>query len=141
MNQGSKKGPAPLPRKNPNGGNGETRTFRVLVVEDDADLRTAIRDFLSMHDMEVDVAEDGQKAAELVSGNRYDFIVTDYRMPKSNGIDVVREAFSQEHPPEVILISAYVDDIVRWNARELGVRHVLRKPVSLRFLTRLIRGY
>ena len=109
----------------------------VLVVEDDADMRGAIREILVMSGFHVDVAEDGEAALRLADRGDYDVLVTDLRLPKLSGIEVARRIRMRPRPPRMVLITAYPD----WyeSARDDGESVIIRKPLSLRTLAQVVR--
>ena len=65
---------------------------KILVVDDESLMREFIAESLTSHDYEVDSTENGAKALELMKNETYDLILTDYRMPKVTGMDVLRKA-------------------------------------------------
>ena len=64
---------------------------KILVVDDEGDIRALTRRTLSSVGHEVDVANDGNEALESMSENDYDLIVLDVMMPNKNGIEVIRD--------------------------------------------------
>ena len=113
-------------------------SVRVLVAEDDSDLRNAVREALLMKGFVVNSASDGAKAAVLAALEEYDVIISDVRMPGMSGIDLARSVRSVARPPYVILMTAYPEWYHRANHAEVGL--VLRKPVSLARLAYLVEN-
>ncbi|HZD20967.1 MAG TPA: response regulator [Burkholderiales bacterium] len=105
--------------------------MRVLVIEDNADLREYLRVALEAQNYEVLTAAHGQEALAYLNGHRVDAIVTDLFMPEMDGIETV--AAVRKLFPEVRVIAmsgrAGVDYLPV--ARELGVSHTLRKPFEI----------
>lgn len=58
---------------------------RILVVEDERAMREIIRDYLTAHGLECDLARDGQEALELLEEQDYDAVVLDVLMPRLDG--------------------------------------------------------
>jgi two-component system, chemotaxis family, chemotaxis protein CheY len=109
--------------------------LRVLVVDDDADVRAALADGLGSHGYAVDVAKDGFDALErLTGGAAPDAIVLDLGMPRMNGWQF-RDL--QKRQPAL----AGIPVVVLTGENPLGVdaRHVVRKPVTLAELAAVIR--
>lgn len=104
---------------------------RVLVVEDDADMRRALQDVFEMHGMSVDSAANGEAAC--VDGLRvtYDVVVSDIRLPGMSGIALTRKLQLRTRPPHIILITAYPEWKVVQGAYEAGAFEVVRKPLDL----------
>jgi CheY-like chemotaxis protein len=85
------------------------RRRRVLIVDDEAAIRSLITTFLTRAGYRVDVAVDGQEAIEKLQSNEYDAVVTDLMMPRVDGIGVVR--YLQDSQPDLlrrtIVLTAY----------------------------------
>lgn len=104
---------------------------RVLVVEDDQEIRGAIREIFLMRGFCVNTAEDGLVAAGYAFAEPYDVVVTDIRMPEMGGLDLLRILKGVPHPPKVILITAYPDWKVAVEGLQGGAWRVMYKPFSL----------
>jgi CheY-like chemotaxis protein len=110
--------------------------IRVLVVEDDRDMRLAIRDVLVMKGLAVETASGGTGAIGLLEHEEYDVVVTDLRLPGASGLLVTRVALDRLHPPSVVIITAYPE----WytNALESGATRIIRKPLNLERLAETV---
>ncbi len=75
---------------------------RVLVVDDEQVIREILADFLSMEGFSVRTAEDGASALEELSRTHYDLILSDLKMPKMGGLELLTQA--KEKNPEVVVI-------------------------------------
>ena len=64
---------------------------RILVVDDDSDLRLLYADVLALPGYHVDAAEDGAAGWEALQANRYNLLITDYNLPKLTGVELVRK--------------------------------------------------
>ncbi len=105
---------------------------RVLLIDDDASGRTALRRALQKQGCEVDAHDAGPPAlARLEAGEEYDLVITDLKMPEMDGLEVLRrvKALSPELP--VILITAFGTIETAVEAMGLGARDYLTKPLSL----------
>ncbi len=111
---------------------------RVLVVEDDGDLRRAMRDVFMMRGFAVNSARDGQDGLKLALSDRYDVVVTDVRMPGISGIDLTRRILLHRPGFRVIVITAYPEWNVSAAAAEAGASRVIVKPISLAKLAEII---
>lgn len=107
------------------------REVKVLVVEDDSEMRAALRDTFLLRGFLVNTAADGIKALLLSFRDRYDAVVCDIRLPRMNGIDVARSLSTLTFPPKVILITAYPEWKVYEEAYAAGAAEVIRKPFQL----------
>ena len=103
----------------------------VLVIDDEERYRTRYAETLRQAGFRVETAESADRAAELLRGVRPDMIVSDVRMPGTDGISFLTR-ITGEHPGmPYLLITAYADirDAVR--ALKLGAVDYLEKPVDL----------
>lgn len=76
---------------------------RILVVEDERAMREIIRDYLTAHGLECDLARDGQEALELLEEQDYDAVVLDILMPRLDGFGVCRAVRRQSSVPILFL--------------------------------------
>lgn len=106
---------------------------RILVVEDDQQVRELIVEMLTRGGHEVLVAEDGSAALRRFDSERVDLIITDLIMPEMEGMQTIREL--RKRDPNVPLIAmsgggrVNADDYLD-TARLMGANHSLRKPFS-----------
>jgi len=103
----------------------------VLVVDDKASMRDMLAMALTAKGMEVTQAENGQKALEAAEGKRFDAIVSDLKMPKLDGLGLLRALSEKGEPPPFIMITAHgsVKDAVE--AMSLGAADFMEKPFEL----------
>lgn len=110
---------------------------RVLVVDDNENNRIILQQMLFSQNIEADVAESGWEAIrKLDLGNQYDVLILDYNMPEMNGIDVIRKIREKStlpinNQPAIFLFSSSDDDRIQAEARELGVKTSMVKPVKM----------
>lgn len=113
--------------------------LRVLVAEDDEPMRDVISDVLTKAGYNVFPAVDGMVAIQELKKRHYDVILTDYQMPRLNGLELL--AFSQELMPEtpVILISGAHPSLEQV-AIERGAFAWIRKPVPMTQVLLIVRA-
>jgi len=127
--------------------NGEPRTMRVLVADDDPDLREVIAEALRVDGFEVIEAANGAQLLDLVGpsllggpeGAPAELVVSDLRMPGITGMSVLGGLRDLPWRPPFILITAFGDAETHAEARRLGASAVLDKPFEMRVLVRLVR--
>ncbi len=114
-----------------------TSELNVLVVEDDEVLRESFQQLLSYLFAEVDAAVDGQDALDQLAEKNYDIVLTDLRMPRMSGFQLLQEIRQQSPQQPIVVISAHEDEVLR---RELVVYkvHYLSKPVILEELLKVV---
>jgi two-component system KDP operon response regulator KdpE len=106
---------------------------RILVVDDEPDLRDAVRVYLEMHGYSVLQAADGQEAVEKVRTTLPDLVVLDVMMPVMDGIAALQQLRALSAVPVIMLtVKGDEDDKVR--ALRLGADDYVTKPFSQREL-------
>jgi DNA-binding response OmpR family regulator len=100
----------------------------ILLVEDDPTASLALSKILEGAGYRVRSASDGASAIALLERHSFDVVLTDLRLPDTDGISVMRAAQRQVHPPALVLLTGYstVDTAVA--ALRLGAHDYLRKP-------------
>ncbi|MDM1407128.1 response regulator transcription factor [Myroides sp. DF42-4-2] len=114
--------------------------MKILVIEDEKELRAIMRESLEKELYVVEVAADYKKAMEKLIGYDYDCILLDIMLPDGNGMDLLREIKRMEKEDSVIIISAKdsIDDKVM--GLELGADDYLTKPFHLSELLARIKS-
>jgi len=79
---------------------------RILVVDDDIDLRLLSAEVLFRSGYQVDTAEDGETGWEALQARNYDLLITDHQMPKVSGVELVKKLRSARMALPVMLASA-----------------------------------
>ncbi len=104
---------------------------RILIADDEDDLRTLLGDLLSGSGYEVDCASDGDEAIALIRGSEPDLAMLDIQMPGMNGIEVLK--FVSQHYPKmrVIMLTGFADLKYAMEAREFGARDFISKPYKI----------
>ena len=115
--------------------------IRVVLVEDQTLVRQGLESLLNLApDIRVVAhAGDGEEALERIRRHRPDVVLLDVRMPRMNGIDVLRELGKDEAAPPAILLTTFDDDKALLEGIRLGAKGHLLKDVSLETLTNAIR--
>ena len=123
---------------------GFNRRKRVLAIDDDLLVRESMKILLERNGFEGAVVSSKEEALQILAKESFDLIVTDIRMPDTNGIETLkairaeRTRFGKEPLPEIIL-TAYDDARVREEAKELGVRDFILKPFALEEFMEILR--
>ena len=103
---------------------------RILLAEDNENLREVMTDYLTDNGFTVDGAANGQLAWEAFCENRYQLVILDVMMPKMNGFDVCRRIRAKEDVP-VLFLTARVQEEDQLLGYELGADEYITKPFSL----------
>jgi DNA-binding NtrC family response regulator len=113
---------------------------RLLVVDDDVDGLHAFAEALRrrLPDVKVDTASSGQRALEVLTTMTVDLIVTDFRMPGMDGLELLRRVKGQQPRCTVFLVTG-CDTGIADQARQLGAAGFAEKPVVLEEFVPLLR--
>jgi DNA-binding response OmpR family regulator len=108
------------------------RVYRVLVVDDNAQVRSAVTRFLRLHAFHVEVAADGRAALNELAQHPADFVLLDVDMPGMNGFEVCRRIKSDpaNAMTPVIMLTALDSSEDRVRGAEAGADGYLAKPVA-----------
>src|SRR5688572_15522150 len=103
---------------------------KILVADDEAGLREFITDTLELDEHVVVPAKDGLEASKLLDERGFDLVLTDLKMPKLDGMSLLRKVRAEQPEVEVIVMTAHgtVDNAVE--AMKLGAFEYLQKPIS-----------
>ena len=101
---------------------------RVLIADDEESIRHVLCELLSERGYEVRAVADGEEAVRELTSRDYDALVTDVRMPKMNGLDLVRAAQGASPETTIIVMSAYGSHDLAIEAMKAGAYDYLGKP-------------
>ncbi len=111
---------------------------RILIVDDEAGLRTSLAANLELEGYQVVEAGDGARALELVREAPFDLVITDVRMPGMSGVDAFREIRKIRPGIPVVLMTAFALEELLADALGEGVYAVLPKPFAVDHVLALI---
>lgn len=129
----------------PGGLSGATRRERVLVSDDDDQMRAFLALALQREGYEVTTCADGIALVDHIGAvlasreEAYGLVITDIRMPGLSGLEFLRGTNQWQGMPPVILITAFGDEETHARARQLGARAVLDKPFETEELLAKVR--
>ena len=109
-----------------------TQTPRILVVDDEPDLRTLYELTLLREGYRVDAAASLAEAADLLAAGRFDTVITDMRLPDGLGMELLRNLQAQQRPERCIVMTAYGSAENAVDALKAGAFDYLTKPVDLK---------
>ena len=109
---------------------------RILVIEDEADVRELYRTCLEDLGHKVVEAKDGYDGFDQLTRDRFDLAILDLLMPECDGASTLMAQAGVEDETPVIVISAYIEEELEAKLRELdSVKGVLKKPADMEKLT------
>ncbi|MFH2064940.1 MAG: sigma-54 dependent transcriptional regulator [Pseudomonadota bacterium] len=101
---------------------------RLLVIDDEENMRHMLSTLLKKSGYSVDTAEDGSVGLEKMNQNQYDFILCDLKMPKCDGMEFLETSRKQNHETTIIMMSAFGTIDSALEAMKLGAYDFISKP-------------
>ena len=102
---------------------------KILIVDDEQNIREIIREYAEFEGYETAETDDGMKAVKMAKEDNYDLIIMDVMMPKMDGYSAVKEIRKFSDVP-VIILSARVEEYDKLFGFEIGVDDYVTKPFS-----------
>ncbi len=112
--------------------------FKVLVVDDDADLRLSVSSALSEHHYQVEQARDGEEGLNRVRASHFDLVLLDVNMPRMSGIEALKEIKSHDPSIIVIILTAFSNVRDAIECTKDGAYNYLEKPIKAENLVYLV---
>lgn len=111
---------------------------KILVVEDKKSMAEMLQEALELEGHEVIIAGDGAEGIRKLKGNKVDLVLTDLKLPKKNGMEVLKSSKKNNPLTPVIVMTAFgsVDNAV--NAMKMGAYDFITKPLDIDHLNLLI---
>jgi DNA-binding response OmpR family regulator len=104
---------------------------RILVIEDDEEMRSLLTDFIEESGYAADTVETGSDALRKIARQRFDLIITDYRMPGLSGLDILAGIKKLQPGAHIIFITAFGSEETHRKVLERGAIAYLEKPIHL----------
>jgi two-component system, NtrC family, nitrogen regulation response regulator NtrX len=113
---------------------------RILIVDDEQSIRETLREILEYEGYEIEEAKDGEKAIALIKKFNYDAVLSDIKMPKLDGIEVLEKAKSIAPELPFIMISGHGTMETAIEATKKGAFDFINKPPDLNKLLITVRN-
>ena len=114
--------------------------MKILIAEDDHNIREGLRDLLSQEGYEIDTAENGRIALDIFKQQKPQFVILDIMMPEMDGYSVCREIRGMDNDIPIVFLSAKSEEIDRVIGLELGADDYISKPFGTREVVARIRA-
>ena len=108
-----------------------SESAKILVIEDEAQVRQSYDDMLNFFGYEVESVPNGREGMSRITKNDYDNVVTDLNMPEMNGIDVLKYIKKKKPYIEVIVITGYATLENAIEAMKVGAYDYFAKPIDI----------
>lgn len=103
---------------------------KILLIEDDIEISTMLKNFLTTENFEVVTAYDGENACEKFFADNFSLVLLDLMIPKMNGIEVMGK-IRESHTVPIIILSAKDTDSDKTLGLGLGADDYITKPFSV----------
>jgi len=114
--------------------------MRILVVDDEKNIRYTLTDILTDEGNQVDNVDTGEKCLKELEKNHYNLVILDVRMPGMDGLQVFTEMKKMDLDTEVVMISGNSDIATAVTAVQMGAYNFLEKPLSMARILTTIRN-
>src|SRR5580698_795525 len=114
---------------------------KLLIVDDESDIREFARNFFKKRQIDVFVASGGRQALDLIAKENLNLVLLDVRMEEMTGIEVLRELRKTNLSVKVIMVSGVEDEETIKEANALGVIGYIHKPFILEELEKIVLAH
>ncbi len=112
---------------------------RILVIEDEKSMREVLRILLEEESYEVITASDGDKGTEFINSDIFDLVITDIKMPKADGFEILRKVREISPDTIVIMITAFGTTESAIEAMKQGAYDYIHKPFKIDEIRLIVR--
>ena len=114
------------------------KKLRILGVDDEPLIGDLIAFLLEAPQREIVIAKDGKEALALAAKEKFDVVITDHRMPRAGGLELVRNLRERNYTGKIVVLSGYLSPENIGTYEELAVDEVVGKPIDPTELRELI---
>jgi len=111
---------------------------KLLIVDDEIDIREFAKSFFKKRDIEVFTASGGNEALDIIQNEAPDLVLLDVRMEEMTGVEVLKKLRSGGDKTKIIMVSGVEEESTINEANELGVIGYIHKPLILEELERIV---
>jgi CheY-like chemotaxis protein len=116
------------------------KKLRILGVDDEPIIGESIACLLEAPHREIVIAKDGQEALAMAAKQKFDVVITDHRMPRAGGLELVRKLRGRKYTGKIVVLSGHLSPENIGIYEELSVDEVVSKPLDSAELRDLIEG-
>ncbi len=111
---------------------------KLLIVDDESDIREFAKSFFKKRGIEVFTASGGRQALEIIAKENPNLVLLDVRMEEMTGIEALRELRKINTVTKVVMVSGVEDEEIVSEAKALGVVNFVHKPLILEELEKIV---
>ena len=102
---------------------------RVLIIDDDQDIRLLLNRFLTKNKFEVESASNGEAAVQLLKSSTFDLILCDFKLPDATGLELIPKIKIINPNAAIVIITGYTDVKIAVQSIKLGAYDYVTKPL------------
>jgi len=106
------------------------KQFRILAVDDEPIIGESIACGLEAPHRKISVAGDGREALALLAKQKFDLVITDHRMPRAGGLELVKKLRQQKYNGKIVVLSGHLAEETIGVYEDLGIDEVVCKPID-----------
>lgn len=110
----------------------------ILIVDDEELLREILVEEFSMLGATVVAADCGNRAIELIRAGRFDFVISDHKMPEGDGIQLFAAIQKEIARKPILFLCTGFADVTPEQIAELGIKEIFKKPFSIDHITDVV---
>lgn len=114
-------------------------TRKILIVDDNPNMSSLLSEMLEVFDQESVVASDGFQALDALKSGSFSMVITDMRMPKMTGLELLQQIKTNHPKVKVVLISGYSGTEIETQAEALKADGFLGKPLMMADIEKLLK--
>ncbi len=114
--------------------------FRILIVDDNRELREILEEYLKGENSQIEGAGDGKEALEKHNISPFDLIITDLNMPEVTGMELIRTIKKENDDTEFIIITGYASMDTAVEAVKIGAFDYIVKPFRMEELQVVVKN-
>lgn len=112
----------------------------ILIIDDEKSIRNTLKDILEYEKYVIDEAEDGESGLAKIKANKYDLVMCDIKMPKMDGLDVLKQTIAVGIETPMVMISGHGTIETAVEAIKNGAFDFISKPFDLNRLLITVRN-
>jgi len=109
----------------------QKNSAKILIAEDEEGIRDLLKFELGLKGYSVKTAADGQEAVDLVTKEKFDVFLCDIKMPKFDGVYVLKESKKQNPDTIVLMMTGYGEDATYRDCKRFGASGFISKPFHM----------
>ena len=111
-----------------------TKKNEILIIEDEGDIGTLLKEFFEKYNFNITLAEEGKVAVELLKKKNFDLLIVDMLLPGEHGLDIIKMKGDNFITPIIIVSGIYDENEVLHRMKDSNVKYFIKKPFDLKDL-------